>query len=329
MKKIKLLSFLLLMLCIYLKSYSQPPPCFCPAPCSGNVMIEDYNNPATWTYTLSGSSTGTMSVGGSLMNYNNVTGNGCNRMHRPLPTSITGINGVRAECKVTINSGNAPGHYIMAFAKANLDPISICTAPWTLNVNEAIWVSLQAANAPTGCSCCTNPNGANPWRFYVQSKVQGGMGPSAFINLPPGTVLPATFYVRLLQHGNNACLSVFSDANFTVHIAGSPVQVPIVTGTSSYNYLHHGVMSWASACRIASMTVDNMRICDYVISCNFRESGIIDPGNENQQVLISPNPNSGIFKIKLQDTDAIIEQISISDVDFPAQWDPKLGIHVT
>lgn len=316
MKKISRIIKIIIFICISTKSALSQDLCSCPNPCVGNVLTEGYDLPGSWTYTNIGGSTGSMTVAGSAMNYNDVTGNGCNRMSRPMPTSpvLTNATGWRAECKVQIIDGNAPRHYIMAFTRTSEDPLTGCLSPFTLTKNAGIFVTLDSPNTPTNYTCCTVPvDPSNRWRFQIQSRdpfIMGGLG---FINVPSG-VLPANYYVRLVVHGTNACLSVFSNPTFTGLIGSVTVGV---IPSAGYNYLQHGVVPSGAIYRRIKMNVDNMRICDYSSACNFRYAGSDNfnyTDEINHAIIISPNPTSGMADLEIKENLSEIIKIVITDI---------------
>jgi hypothetical protein len=97
---------------------AQPPvpnPCNCNnlAPCTGLLHNLDYSSSSGWS-TLRFTD-GKMLIGGGTMNYISPEGSHYNRMHVQLGGLAAHSNNFRAECRVQVNNGNAPGHYVMAF----------------------------------------------------------------------------------------------------------------------------------------------------------------------------------------------------------------------
>lgn len=325
--------YLILLFAALNSHYAHSQTCACnPSmlPCTGTDFSDDYNSAAPWTYFTGGSSTGTMSVTGGMMNYVNVTGNGCNRRTRTIPNFQNISNNFRAECFARVTLGgptptNAPAHYIMAFTQTNADPISSnCTPPWSNNSNSGIFVLLSSTTNPNGNNCCTNPClPGNQWQFALRYKNAGILAPAiAAINFPCNGTL--NFWIRLIVYNGNACLYVFSDPTFTTQIPGSPVNLPGIpnTVTTGLTTLQHGVVTYGNQARRLNMNVDNMRICKYTGGCNIRLAGNNGDSENSAREFntrmknfnILPNPNNGEFRIESIDNMEPLRKVVLRDL---------------
>lgn len=300
--------------------------------CNGGVFTEDYNNPAIWTPVLT--TPGSMTVASSTMNYVSTPGGNTNRMYASAPSLSVNSLAFYADCKVAVGSGNSPGHYVMAFTTSNADPISGGPPSYTLTNNDGIFIYLLSPNTPGSGTCCTNPyDVTNPWQFVLRAKDGTVLGaPSTGISMVAGVPI---YYVRMVRAKCRAYLAVFSDASFTTHIPGSPVCITIPETSTNYNFAQHGVITWGSNYRKLNMKVDNLRVCSYINGCSFIPCRMGNPEDftyasetydneasmqrvyktdDRSDVLITPNPSTGIVNIGLPSTTEKIKMIVIRDI---------------
>ncbi len=167
---------------------------------------------------------------------------------------------------------NSPSVVLAALASDQISLQSGCfTPPGTdfcvscgayPNTNmDAMWVYLTA-NPPASCS--DNQAGMS-WRIGAAARDGGGaQTASPTINIPS---VAATYYIRLQRtNSGNAVLSVFSNSNFTGHLAGSPQCFSFSGSVTELDVLTHEVHSQGVCRRIFNGTVDNLKI-DNNLSC--------------------------------------------------------------
>ena len=179
--------------------------------------------------------------------------------------------------KLTINNppagglaNNSPSVILAALTDQPINVVSGCTTPvggdfctscgTYPNTNmDGIWVALTA-NPPSSCT-----SAAAGWRFNAYAR-DGSAAPlsSSSINIPVGL---GTYYLRLQRSSTSGgVLSVFSDPNFSIHLAGSPTCFSIPGSVTNLGYLSHEVHSQGACYRVFNGTVANLKI-DNGITC--------------------------------------------------------------
>lgn len=273
MKKLLLLSLILI---LGRDGFAQ---CYCQTP----FFSETYDSLSAWTNITQ--TTGNMTVSMNQLYYNSPIGGNYNRISRYVPDLHNYSTSFTARCKFRVTQGNSPGHYIMAFTSTDDDPLCMNTGGYPQTSNSVIGVSLLSPVTPTYNYCCTNPvDPADPWGFKLILKEDLVLNSALLNQYIPFTSFNTDYYVQLQRSADLVTLSVFSDAQFTQMLPGSPICERVSETFPKLNYVQQGVHTAASYYREIDAYLDDLTLCGGV-TCQ-----LCGP----DQITENPGPNISI-----------------------------------
>jgi hypothetical protein len=158
----------------------------------------------------------------------------------------------------------SPGVNLAVLSAGNSDLVTVCPIPWWgnnctscgtyPNTNmDAIWVMLNSTIPSTSCV------DGGGWYFQAFAR-DGSAAPSSSgqIAIPTGD---GTYYIRLMRSNSNAgMLSVYSDANYSIPLAGSPTCFTVPGSVTGLNTLSHGIAAQGGCTRIFNGTISDLKI---------------------------------------------------------------------
>lgn len=284
MKKIYLSCFLLLAL---KTSFSQ-------SNCSNQILNEEFSLANGWIETGDNE---VQMINGELV-LNNAHGGVQNYIYRELsqsvPTTmwdlkidltIDNVNASNsgAQCDI-VSLSNGSANFFGSFSGGN----------YTDSNQDGIGVVIGSA---------INQGDMNAWYFRIETK----KGQLRNQHLDSVIMLNSSVLNYFLELKRNSLgfveLSVFSDANRTVHMAGSPLSLSLDPAIVDLNFVQTGTYVPAYGTRTISATISNLEICS--------ELAKIDD-LVKEEIEIYPNPVESIFTIKNTNN---IDKIEVKSLD--------------
>lgn len=230
----------------------------------GAQCLTDNFSTNSWTENVSGYSP---NVSSNVMNFvSSATSTGIecaamNYSYRSLGFTLNSTDAWTAEVEFTpLNASNSSNTHTFTPAHTILSLASSTTNCWNTNTSGTI---SNVDDVEVYYNCALNSN-SSTWSLYGRSKdgTTWNTASSGIVIDPvanPGT----TYYLRLQRlSATQGMLSVFSDAGFTTHVAGSPVCFPISSGVTGLNTVQMGAIPQGGYVRYLEATLDNLSICN-------------------------------------------------------------------
>lgn len=260
------------------------------------VFSSDYSNPAQWTQV------GTLvEVNNGVLNFINGAPDGSigstavgsqRRVYAPIGTTFDFDDLWTAEVEFTPqllgeqNGHPHTGHTILALTAGTQEPFNNCS-------------DLPCTGYPTGTQDgiilyygTDNPPNGNVF-FGIRCKDGATETGSLLIN---NTTLNNTFYIRLDKVNQTQLeLSIYSDANYSAHVPGSPISFSIPTTVNGLNTVQQGNQVRGQVERELTGFIDNLciRVPQVTEECLF-ESDFSTP-SQYQQVGSLVEINNGLL----------------------------------
>ena len=228
------------------------------------LLCDDFSNPGLWqalgTKIFTWGLPGDITVNGGVAEFSEFRGRQSYRLARSMNGAIANRNTWRLEFDyihqtVTTLSGVIP----VSLTSDNQHPISATSGSTTPTNNKALYLNLANPLSSPG------PSGDN---LSVIAK----NGTAGSVQSP---LIPLTrnvqYYIRLERlNAQDLSLSLFTDANRSVHAPGSPVCLSIDPSIGGFDFLQMGTGTTASPSRRATGILDNLCIYEDVFnrSCN-------------------------------------------------------------
>ena len=216
----------------------------CAQASQAQVLLDDYSNPSPWTQVGVN-----MHLGSGVMKFDNVHDAADNRAYRSLAPNIPALDVTwKAEFEFNYISGNVPAHSLFCLSAGTLnayresptgnftdeDMLDIALIePYYGNGNQAMVTVLRkdGNNAPTSVASSINLRPYNTYYFRIEKVAS----------------------IKYL-------LSVYSDQDRTVHVAGSPFCFTVGTSIGGFNTIQHGCIIQGASSRSLNGTIDNLYI---------------------------------------------------------------------
>jgi len=250
--------------------------------CKEVVFTNNFTTANGWTTVGSSAS-----VSGGTFNLTNAYDGSYNKVYQNIGTTLSNTY-FKAQCKFTLigtnPSGNGIGALIMGLSAGSLDFYSYdASNSYAATNQDGLSVNF---NSPS-----STDNNINDWPFTIIYKKGTSYYSSPTSIMASSSI--STYYVQLERTSKGMTrLSIFSDSNYSVSIAGSPITFAIDSTITGINTIQHGTNTLGSYSRLINAQYDNDYICDNDTSV----LGIPSIVN-NTSLLIYPNPNTGRFSI--------------------------------
>jgi hypothetical protein len=258
------------------------------AQCGDLVFADDFSNPSPWQ--IQGN--GAINVSNGSCNLVNAYGGSYNRTFRNIGTTVSNTYW-KAECKLHLPGSNPPGFgsgaIVLALTADTLDFMTLDSSQGYAETNQdGIAVVLYSGS--------TSHN-INSWFFMIEGK-KGNVRTYDLNSIIYANSSISDYYIRLERTGAGATrLSVFSDAQFTVPLNGSPVSFSINPFISGLNVIQHGSFTPGSPTRLTNCSIDNDTICHAASTFNecipLFSDNFSTPSNWNLQTNGAVSVNNG------------------------------------
>jgi hypothetical protein len=197
-----------------------------PALAKAQYIENGFAGAGVWTNGANGNNYPTLNGTGNS-NWQGAPGAAWNYIFRPLGFPLAAGTAWTTDFAFFAAVGNCPAHTLMSLTDVSTNSWNSAPPGYPVSSVDAVEVYIAAAN----CA------GA-PWPLYANSKdVQTWGTPTTPIMITPGNI----YYIRLQRFdATHGMLSVFSDATYTTHIAGSPQCFTISANVGTLNFAQQG-----------------------------------------------------------------------------------------
>jgi hypothetical protein len=233
---------------------------------AGLLTIFAFNGFSQWfwnysTAPVSASSVGGVAISSSKVQFTNATGNAFRRYYYPLITpALTTYWRLDFDFSYLQNTGpNGMAHFLAALTAGSQDmTCSSLAPPYPATNQDLIGVKIETPSSSSQASASLTIVAKRTTLQSVSSGIAVFYG--------------ANYYVTLERYASSGLkLSVYSDPNRTLHVAGSPIcftAFDATTGVSTpLTYMQHGVVAWAGVDRTMTGSVDNVRLDNITTPC--------------------------------------------------------------
>lgn len=245
----------------------------------GAQGLTDNFSTNAWTQNITGASP---VVGGGVMNFATATtGIRCaamNYSHRSLGFTLNSADSWTAEFEFSpTNASNtsntntySPAHTLLSLSAGTANSWNTTSGGGISNIDDV----------EVYYNCTLNAN-SNSWQIFGRSKDGTTWNTaSTGITLDAVTTTFTTFYIRLQRISpTQGIVSVFTDATFTTHLAGSPACFPIASTVTGLTHAQMGAIPQGGNIRYLTATIDNLNIynnslcLDYASNAGWNQTG--------------------------------------------------------